>query len=113
MRQPLRDAKANGQCISRHQCHLVESADQVHHQPEAVVLDFVNPISAAFLFNALRFWLRSRVTSAAAVGRSTEMQDLRQLHCPISTPMHCKKRVATAWGRLIRSSLVNIQLPSM
>ena len=25
------------------------------------------------------------------------MHDLRQRHCPISTPTHCKKRVATAW----------------
>jgi hypothetical protein len=31
------------------------------------------------------------------VGQSTEMHDLRQRHCPISTPTHCKKRVATAW----------------
>jgi hypothetical protein len=29
---------------------------RAHHQPEAVVLDLVNPeISAAFFFNALRF----------------------------------------------------------
>ncbi len=49
--------KANGQCAA-HQCHLVECAGRAHHQPEAVVLDFVNPeISAAFLFNALRFWV--------------------------------------------------------
>jgi hypothetical protein len=26
------------------------------------------------------------------------MHDLRKRHCPISTPTHCKKRVATAWG---------------
>ena len=26
------------------------------------------------------------------------MHDLRQPRCPSSTPMHCKKRVATAWG---------------
>jgi hypothetical protein len=25
------------------------------------------------------------------------MHDLRQRHCPISTPTHCKRRVATAW----------------
>ena len=25
------------------------------------------------------------------------MHDLRQRNCPISTPTHCKKRVATAW----------------
>ena len=25
------------------------------------------------------------------------MHDLRQRHCPISTPTHCKKRVLTAW----------------
>jgi hypothetical protein len=25
------------------------------------------------------------------------MHDLRQRHCPINTPTHCKKRVATAW----------------
>jgi hypothetical protein len=25
------------------------------------------------------------------------MHDLRQRHCPISTPTHSKKRVATAW----------------
>ena len=31
------------------------------------------------------------------MGPSTEMHDLRQRHCPISTPTHCKKRVATAW----------------
>ena len=31
------------------------------------------------------------------MGHSTEMHDLRQRHCPISTPTHCKKRAATAW----------------
>jgi hypothetical protein len=25
------------------------------------------------------------------------MHDLRQRHCPIGTPTHCKERVATAW----------------
>jgi hypothetical protein len=36
--------------------HLAESAGRAHHQPEAVVLGFVNPeFFAAFFFNALRF----------------------------------------------------------
>jgi hypothetical protein len=51
-----------------HQCRLVESAGRAHHRPEAVVLDFVNPeFFAAFFFSALRFLVRCRVTSAAAV----------------------------------------------
>src|SRR6266568_1781143 len=56
MRQPLRDLKANASMSAAHRSYPVESAGRAHHQPEAVVLDFVNPeISAAFLFSALRF----------------------------------------------------------
>jgi hypothetical protein len=50
-----RPAKANASVLAAHQCHFVESG-RAHHQPEAVVLDFVNPeFFAAFFFRALRF----------------------------------------------------------
>jgi len=49
-----RPAKANASVSAAHQCHL--SAGRAHDQPEAVVLDFVNPeFFAAFFFSALRF----------------------------------------------------------
>jgi hypothetical protein len=51
-----RPAKANASVSVAHQCHLVEGEGRAHHQPEAVVLDFVNPeFFAAFFFSALRF----------------------------------------------------------
>ena len=52
----VRPAKPNASVSAAHQCRLVESAGRAHHQPEAVVLDLVNPeFFAAFLFSALRF----------------------------------------------------------
>jgi hypothetical protein len=49
-------AMANASVSVAHQCHLVESAGRAHHQPEVVLLDFVNPeLFAAFFFSALRF----------------------------------------------------------
>ena len=51
-----RPAKANARVSVAHKCHLVEGEGRAHHQPEAVVLDFVNPeFFAAFFFSALRF----------------------------------------------------------
>ena len=51
-----RPAKANASVSAAHQCHLVESAGRAQDQPEAAVLDFVNPeLFAAFFFSALRF----------------------------------------------------------
>jgi hypothetical protein len=55
----VRPAKANAGVSAPHRCHLVENAGRAHHQPEAVVLDFVNFVNSEFFatlfFRALHF----------------------------------------------------------
>jgi hypothetical protein len=58
---------------------VAESDQTAHHQPEAVVLDFVNPeFFAAFFFSALRFLLAADALQKTCRFNYAELRDLRR-----------------------------------